>query len=298
MNKESIIKLLKLFLKISVSSVALYFVFRSVNIRDIYNLLKNSEYWLLFPTLFLYLVSKYITAIRFKRFLKVINLDISDALNFRLYLLGMYYNLLLPGGVGGDGYKVYYLNKLFKSPLKSLLSLSIIDRVSGMVAILLLGELCGVFLFNNNSVLFCLSLFSIPATLAAFWGGLYLFYNNYLTVFYKTTLQSLAGQFLQVVCVVLLLVLIGIKQDYLPYLFIFLVSSIVAAFPFTIGGIGARELTFLYGAEFFHLDMSASVTVSMLFYMLTATSSLCGIYFGIFPEKVYVREKQFDNSNS
>jgi uncharacterized membrane protein YbhN (UPF0104 family) len=70
--------------------------------------------------------------------------------------------------------------------------------------------------------------------------------------------------------------------------FVFLVSSIVAAFPFTIGGIGARELTFLYGAEYFHLDMNASITVSMFFYLLTAFSSLCGIYFGIFPEKVNV----------
>ncbi len=291
MSKENTIKLLKLLLKISVSSVALYFVFRSVNIRDVYNLIKNSDYWLLFPTVLLYLVSKYITAIRFQRFLKVIDINISDAVNFRLYLLGMYYNLLLPGGVGGDGYKVYYLHKLFKSPLKNLLSLSIIDRVSGMVAILLLGETCAVFLFYTDPVRFYLSLISLPVTLAGYWGGLYLFYKNYLSVFNKTNLESLAGQLLQVICVLLLLLLVGIKQQYLPYVFVFLVSSIVAAFPFTIGGIGARELTFLFGAEYFNLDMSASVTVSMLFYLLTAFSSLCGIYFGIFPEKVYVEER-------
>ncbi|MBO9698620.1 MAG: flippase-like domain-containing protein [Sporocytophaga sp.] len=290
MSKENTIKVLKLLLKISVSSVALFFVFRSVNIRDVFNLLKNSDYWLLFPTLLLYLVSKYITAIRFKHFLKVININIPDAVNFRLYLLGMYYNLLLPGGVGGDGYKVYYLHKLFKSPLKNLLSLSIIDRVSGMVAILFLGEICAVFLFYNHPVFFYLSLFSLPATLAVYWGALYLFYKKYLTVFNKTNLQSLAGQILQVICILLLLMLVGVKQQYLPYVFIFLVSSIVAAFPFTIGGIGARELTFLYGAEHFNLDMSASVTVSMLFYLISAFSSLCGIYFGIFPEKVSAQE--------
>lgn len=291
MSKENTIKLLKLLLKISVSSVALYLVFRSVNIRDVFTLIKNSDYWLLFPTALLYLISKYITAIRFQRFLKVIDINIPDAVNFRLYLLGMYYNLLLPGGVGGDGYKVYYLHKLFKSPLKNLLSLSIIDRVSGMVAILLLGEICAVFLFYNHPVLFYLSLISLPVTFAGFWGGLYLFYKNYLPVFNKTNLESLAGQLLQVICVLLLLLLVGVKEEYLPYVFVFLVSSIVAAFPFTIGGIGARELTFLYGAEYFHLDMNASITVSMLFYLLTAFSSLCGIYFGIFPDKVNVEGK-------
>ncbi|GAL84453.1 hypothetical protein Solca_3574 [Sporocytophaga myxococcoides] len=288
MSKENTIKLLKLLLKISVSSVALYFVFRSVNIRDIFKIIKNSDYWILFPTVLLYLISKYITAIRFQLFLKVIDINIPDSLNFRLYLLGMYYNLLLPGGVGGDGYKVYYLHKLFKSPLKNLLSLSIIDRVSGMVAILLLGEICAVFLFYKHSVLFYLSLISLPITLAGYWGGLYLFYKNYLSVFNKTNIQSLSGQLLQVVCIILLLLLVNVKQDYLPYVFVFLVSSIVAAFPFTIGGIGARELTFLYGAEYLNLDMNASVTVSMLFYLITAFSSLCGIYFGIFPEKVNV----------
>lgn len=290
MSKENTIKILKLLIKISISSVALYFVFRSVNIGDVFNLIKNSAYWLLLPSVLLYLISKYITAIRFQCFLKVIDINIPDALNFRLYLLGMYYNLLLPGGVGGDGYKVYYLHKIYKSPLKSLLSLSIIDRVSGMVAILLLGEICAIFIFRNEPPLFYLSIISLPLTFGTYWGGLNLFYKKYLTVFHRTNFQSIAGQFLQVVCVILLLMLIGVHKHYMLYIFIFLVSSIVAAFPFTIGGVGARELTFLYGAEFFGLDMSVSVTVSMLFYLITAFSSLCGIYFGIFPEKVYVQE--------
>jgi len=62
-------------------------------------------------------------------------------------------------------------------------------------------------------------------------------------------------------------------------LVIFLISSIVAILPFTVGGIGARELTFLYLLELIHSDVHIGVTLSILFFIITAISSLIGIVF-------------------
>jgi uncharacterized membrane protein YbhN (UPF0104 family) len=73
----------------------------------------------------------------------------------------------------------------------------------------------------------------------------------------------------------------GIGANFLAYMLVFLVSSLVAALPFTLGGIGARELVFLYGSRYMHLVQNASVTISLLFYLITALVSLAGVRYFI-----------------
>jgi hypothetical protein len=58
-----------------------------------------------------------------------------------------------------------------------------------------------------------------------------------------------------------------------------LISSIVSVIQLTIGGIGSREVTFLYGATLLGLDTNTSVGVSVLFFLITAVISLIGIYY-------------------
>jgi uncharacterized membrane protein YbhN (UPF0104 family) len=70
-----------------------------------------------------------------------------------------------------------------------------------------------------------------------------------------------------------------LEDHTLAYIFIFLVSSVVAVLPLTLGGIGSRELVFLYGALWFGLEESSSVSVSMLFFFITALVSLSGIIY-------------------
>jgi hypothetical protein len=96
----------------------------------------------------------------------------------------------------------------------------------------------------------------------------------------------LGVQVAQLVCAFLILLALGEKQDILTYLFVFLVSSVVAVIPFTVGGIGARELTFLYAARLLHLDIAVSVSLSLLFFVVTALVSLGGIYYSIRPEMI------------
>ena len=71
---------------------------------------------------------------------------------------------------------------------------------------------------------------------------------------------------------------IGIHNLYLEYMVLFLLSSIVAVLPFTIGGIGARELVFIFGANYLLIDKNTAVAFSLLFFILTALSSFIGIF--------------------
>jgi glycosyltransferase 2 family protein len=47
-------------------------------------------------------------------FLKCTWVNIPEKHIIQLYLLGIYYNLFLPGGIGGDGYKIYLLKQKIK----------------------------------------------------------------------------------------------------------------------------------------------------------------------------------------
>jgi hypothetical protein len=47
-------------------------------------------------------------------------LKLNPKYNLRLYFLGLFYNVLLPGGIGGDGYKIFMSEaKHIKFPAKN-----------------------------------------------------------------------------------------------------------------------------------------------------------------------------------
>jgi hypothetical protein len=97
-----------------------------------------------------------------------------------------------------------------------------------------------------------------------------------------------AVQMSQVLSVWMILIALNVETNLTAYLFVFLISSIVAVIPFTIGGIGARELTFLYASQLLGLDLPTSIALSMIFFLITAIVSLGGMVYLIRPERVHV----------
>ncbi len=66
----------------------------------------------------------------------------------------MFYNLFLPGGIGGDGYKIYLLQKNYQTGTKKIFGAVLADRISGMVALVVLALIGVSFLNPENSILF------------------------------------------------------------------------------------------------------------------------------------------------
>ncbi len=71
---------------------------------------------------------------------------------------------------------------------------------------------------------------------------------------------------------------LGIHTQILEYQFVFLLSSVVAVLPLTIGGVGARELVFIWSHDYMGIDKNAAVAFSLLFFLITALVSLSGIF--------------------
>src|ERR1700688_1539982 len=133
--KAKLWEITKLLLKIGVTSALLYYVFSKVHFSEVKTRLLHANYWWMLAGAIFYFVSMIASSWRLLSFFKSINLRLDPRFNFRLYLLGIFYNFLLPGGIGGDGYKIYLLNKTYKLPAKKVFWAIMFDRLSGLWAI-------------------------------------------------------------------------------------------------------------------------------------------------------------------
>lgn len=267
---------LKLILKLGISAAALYLVYRKIDVEKVGSLFTQLRWGWLLPATLLFIASKIVSSYRLNVFFSVAGLKLSQKYNLRLYWLGMFYNLFLPGGIGGDGYKIWLLNKKYDVPVKKIFLAVLLDRITGVFALICLAA--ALLPFTGVPWLVkVLGLIAMHVGLLGFYLAMKWFFKTWLPVFTLTNLQSLTVQLLQVLSAWCLLLSLDYTGDLPATLFVFLLSSIVAVIPFTVGGAGARELTFVVGAGWLGLDMEASVTLSLLFYLITALVSLYGI---------------------
>ena len=282
MDRSKLKKRLKLLAKIAITAFAVFIVVNKIDLTATKNTILGAHLgWLLLAALFFNL-SKILSAFRLNFFFRSIDLDLEWLYNLKLYYLGMFYNLFLPGGIGGDGYKVYLLNKQFKTPLKGLITATLLDRVSGVVALGFLAFLLAVFgsVYEAIGTYQYLLWAGIILMFPAYYIGVYLFFPTFKKFIHTTNFQAIGVQGLQLICASTILLSLGVDSGHIDYLTLFLVSSVAAALPTSLsGGIGVRELIFAYGYEYFAMEESTSIALGVLFYLITAVSSLVGILF-------------------
>lgn len=298
MKKAWLKKVLTQLLKASLTALAIYFIFTRIDFQEAWGGIKEASPLWLVGALGLFVASKAAAAMRLKDHFAVVSVDISAFLNFKLYALGMYYNLFLPGGIGGDGYKAYWLNKRFPTSIKQLVWALLLDRINGLVALMALAVGMSAFLslpwLEGWTWLIPIA---IVLLYAGHYLGLSLFFSTFKSIFLASHMWSLAVQLLQLLCVGGIYLALAPKGAWLSYAFIFLLSSIVSVLPLTIGGIGSREVVFLFGAEWLSLNQDTAVTISLLFYGITALTSFAGSYYAWFPKRLSAENSHFSSDS-
>ena len=278
METKKLKKLLQTALKFVVTGVAIYFVLRSIDTQQTAQILREAHYGFLAVATFFFTLSKVASSVRLNQYFRAIGLHISEWYNLRLYWVGMFYNLFLPGGIGGDGYKVYLLHKHCKTAVKPLIGATLIDRISGLMALLFLLLLLAAFLipfhFLNGYDWLIYAGLLIGYPIYYFFNRL--LFKSFLPKIWQTSAYSLLVQGLQLVCAWCILLSLNITTSQLAYQVLFLASSVVAVLPFTIGGVGARELTFILGHDYLGIDQNAAVAFSVLFFLITLIVSAIG----------------------
>jgi uncharacterized membrane protein YbhN (UPF0104 family) len=269
-------KKIKLIIKIAFISIAFWIIFHKLNITELKKIELKEPFWLLIAFI-TFNLSQIISAKRVHTYLENINITPSFKYQLMLYYIGMFYNILIPGGIGGDGYKAYKFEKLFNKGYKLIIKSLLIDRISGLFAIFILLSILLFFSSFSSFLFFAVLLLTISPFI------LYLIHNfffiEFKPSFYKNLFYSIIIQFLQVLTFIFILFSFKINYHLIDFSILFLISSIISVIPISIGGVGLRELTFLYGLEFLHLNPTNGVIVAFLFFVISLISSSIGILF-------------------
>lgn len=266
--------------KIILSLIALYLVSKKIHVKELLEMNFSLKWEWLIPGLIFFNLSKILSAFRLNMLFENTGLKLDNIQNILLYYVGMFYNLFLPGGIGGDGYKVYLLKKNYGLKHKSLVSAVLYDRINGVASLVFIVIIMAIpFFIKFKFYLLTGAILYFPL----FYLFTFLLFPVFMSSFFKGNLYSLSVQLNQLIVIVFILKCLEIQPvNFLPYLLVFLVSSIAAALPLSVGGIGARELVFAYGTSYLATDTSIGIVVSILFFIITALSSFAGI---IIPEK-------------
>lgn len=197
--------------------------------------------------------------------------------NLKLYWLGMFYNLFLPGSISGDAYKVILLNRKHKYSVKLLTAAVLLDRISGVVG---LGILAVVyyFLIHKGAYYSDWALAALIPAIAVYYFFVKKIFPTFLAGVWKTFWVGLVVQGIIVLCAYCIMAALHINESHEAYILIFLFSSLVAILPLSIGGgLGIREFAFVSASKVFALDQHHAVAISLMYYFVILINSIVGV---------------------
>lgn len=278
-KKNRTVQWLKLLVKIAVSVACLWYVSKKIDFTRAGHALETANWYYLVVALVLFIVSKLISAVRLNIYFGNIGLQLAPSDNLRLYWLGMFYNLFLPGSIGGDAYKIVLLTRKYGIPYRKTAAAVLLDRFSGLLALACILAVYG-FLVLNNGLYVALVAAGAVFSVAGLYIAIRFWFRDFIPSFGSTLLLGLLVQLSQVIAVYFILLSLHLPITQPAWIFIFLAAAVITVLPISLGGgLGTREFVFREGALFFFLDPDLAVIISLLFYLITLVGSLPGLVY-------------------
>ena len=270
-------KLLGIF-QIIVTVFFIYYTLSKIGLNKILEVIKSADLLFILFASIVYFLSQIISSERLWFILKENNLIISSKENIKLYMVGIFYNFFIPGGVGGDAYKGVLMNKKYQWSLIKIYKLLILDRLIGFGVILCLIIVFSGFILDLESISY-FNFILAPLYALLFVVGKVIvqkIFNNKI-VYTKAFFISHIIQILQFGSIILILLSLGVTNDYFTFLYIFLISSVLSIFSF--GGIGIREYVFFTLASNTAVGPDIATSVGLIFTFSALISSIPGLFF-------------------
>ncbi|MEM7617133.1 MAG: lysylphosphatidylglycerol synthase transmembrane domain-containing protein [Pseudomonadota bacterium] len=270
-------------LKIIISVILIYLVINAIDLTKISSLLGNVNYMIIAVCILFLLISNLVSAFRMQRYFNYEELSMPYIVAVKYYFIGLLFNFLLPSGIGGDGYKAYLLKKNYDISLMRIIQRLISERANGLYILLIATLIICYFIMPLQQLDYASLLITIAIiiiTLTYFLAARkILAEKTSLTV--KILPYSLIIQLLHLVISMLLFNMLGIDNSILlEYLLLFQVSSILSIVPISIGSIGLREITFIYGAKILpNITPEIGVIFCLIYYFTNFLVALTGAKF-------------------
>jgi uncharacterized protein (TIRG00374 family) len=297
----------KLTIRLVVSAVVLAALFTQVSFQDVTNNLRRvSLAFVVFAWCF-YALSQWISAYRWQLLLRARDVEVPLSELFSFYMIGMFVNNFMPGSIGGDVVKSYYLYKRTHKLQISVISV-FLERFTGLLGLCLLAlatlvvgyqylrsamvvaSVCGSAAFLLLMVLVLWQLPNIvvripvltkfvPNRLSASAAELYdalASYRNHIptvlaAIAISTVLQLMLASYFSIASVAM-----GIPINLIYFLLFLPAVTLVSLIPLSLGGLGIREasMAVLFGAA--GISAADVIAVSLTIHIINTLLSLWG----------------------
>ena len=302
-----------LILKVVFSVGILVYIFtRVVDLGDLWANLREASVSYLIAAVAAYFLVQTLSAYRWYLLLKPLDIETGFPKILSLYYLGMYFNFFLPSAIGGDVFKVYYLNKETGRLSASTASV-FLDRDVGMGGLLIAATLVAAYggtrIPPDNGVLLAplfaaIGVAFIAANLALFYRRSYNLLHRLLSLFRMNradekverlfeSVNSYRGQWglvavtliislgVQVGCAIvniLAAAAIGLHthHGWIDYMVFIPAIGLIGMIPLSVNGAGWREASYILLFKSVGAEAHQAATLSLLWLGIMVVTSLPG----------------------
>jgi uncharacterized membrane protein YbhN (UPF0104 family) len=285
-------RIFSLIIKFAISFALLYIVLSKTGIGQVFSTLKDMSLPIFISAILLYILAQLISTLRWKLLLPGM-LGVRKL--FSLYMIGAFFNTILPGVIGGDAVKGFYLYKAIGRGSLTLASI-FMDRYIGFVVLIAICAIAfpfGYKYLQGSRIEWLLPfvvLSFIIASLLIFGlrlgkrikilSGFYDYFHSYRNqkkVIIKTTLLSVLIQLSGIFAVYILAIGIGQHIPFLACLIFLPLIILFTTLPISISGLGVREGAFVLFFGLIGVKPEVATAISLSWFVTMTAGSLLGL---------------------
>jgi uncharacterized protein (TIRG00374 family) len=150
-------KEISLVFKISIAIFIIWYLFKSGMLRgeSFIRIFKISNLPFILLSAVIYFIVQILLTKRLVLLLRTVNFPLRFFKGFKLIMIGNFFNIVIPGMVGGDLVKGYYLLRSEENKKGQSAGIVIMDRVCGLLALVFVGAVSFIYLLEqNNAILY------------------------------------------------------------------------------------------------------------------------------------------------
>ena len=278
-----------------------------VDWHEMWNKLGDISPWLILVVVSLRFLGITISAHKWQRLLAVQGLRYSMGQLQSWYLVAMFLNYFLPTSIGGDSYRIYKTLNNPRSKVCALLAVGV-ERISGIVALLLLGYVAALCNYARNAdelsgSLIVLGTVGILVALIGMWiivrwqllqklkkAKPYLkplsifiqfageFWQHPREIFIVSII-SFIFHIIIILAYWLLIYALGTRCNFIELIIVVALINVVGLLPISLGGLGVVDGAFVYFMGYYGIDYETSLSAMLLWRCLLIPMNLLGAYF-------------------
>lgn len=279
-------------LKLTVTVGLLAYLFSRIEVGSVARLMAGAAWGWVIAGFFLYLALQGLCAWRWLLLARVLNLNGTWSRFVRYYYVGMFFNLFLPTGVGGDVYRCYYVARSASDWRRAIISV-LADRGVGFATLCAIAATATV-AFGRVSLPSWMAwalAAGVVALLALLVVGLAAkgplasiresaplvveFFRRPGTLVFVAGL-SFVLQSLVVVVNILLAVALGLDVPVVFYFILIPLIAVATMIPVSLNGLGVREGAFVFFLAQVGVPEAQALSLALLWLVILIASSAIG----------------------